>query len=83
MTINRYSRRFIAACPNKDEQIIYDLVIDKATPIMVEHIVAATQMIRQGYHEAIADALHRQFGGRQVLRAHHQGVDIETVRESA
>ena len=83
MNINRYTRQFIAACPNNGEQIIYVLVIEKAAPIMVEHIVTATQMIRKGFHEAIADGLYAQFGGRQTLRAHHHGVDIETIREAA
>ena len=50
---------------------------------MVEHIVTATRMIRTGYHETIADALHKQFGGSQVLMAHHHGVDIKTVRGGA
>lgn len=80
ITMNKYSCTFVAECPNNAEQIIYSLVIEAGKQIMVEHIVTATRMIRKGYHEAIADALHRQFGGRQVLRAHHHGVDIETIR---
>ena len=68
--------------PNNAESIIYDLIIETDRTIMVEHIVTATQMNRTGYHEVIADALHRQFGGRQVLRAHHHGVNIETVQRA-
>jgi hypothetical protein len=48
--------------------------------IPVEHIVTATGMIKKGFHEEIADQLHTQLGGRQILKAHHHGVDIETVR---
>lgn len=51
--------------------------------IPVEHIVTATMLIKQGFHEQIADELHRRFGGRQVLQAHHHGVDIQTIREAA
>ena len=82
--MNRYSRIFVAACPNNGEQIIYTLIIETVGRMLqVEHIVTATALIKQGYHEQIADELHRRFGGRQVLRAHHHGVDIETVREAA
>lgn len=78
--MNSYGRTFSAACPNNGEEITYRLAIETTAIIMVEHIVTATRMIRNGYHESIADALHRQFGGRQVLVAHHHGVDITTVR---
>lgn len=83
--MNRYSRIFVAACPNNGEQIIYDLTIEAPVDrmIQVEHIVTATALIKRGFHEQIADELHRRFGGRQVLRAHHHGVDIETVRSEA
>lgn len=82
--MNRYSRIFVAACPNNGEQIIYTLIIETVGRMLqVEHIVTATALIKQGYHEQIADELHRRFGGRQILRAHHHGVDIETIREAA
>ncbi|MDN4061160.1 hypothetical protein QPK31_23350 [Massilia sp. YIM B02769] len=82
--MNIYTRQFVAACPNNSQPIIYTLRIEVADRmIQVEHIVTATALIKQGYHEQIADELHRRFGGRQVLRAHHHGVDIETIREDA
>jgi hypothetical protein len=83
--MNKYSRIFVAACPNNGESIIYDLTIETSADrvIQVEHILTATALIKRGFHEQIADELHRRFGGRQVLRAHHHGVDIETVREAA
>jgi hypothetical protein len=82
--LNVYNRQFVAACPNNGQAIIYNLRIETVgRMIQVEHIVTATAMIKQGYHEQIADELHRRFGGRQILRAHHHGVDIETIREAA
>jgi hypothetical protein len=82
--VNAYDRQFIAACPTNGQPIIYSLRIEtNDRMIPVEHIVTATTLIKQGFHEQIADELHRRFGGRQVLRAHHHGVDIETTREEA
>lgn len=81
---NTYTRQFFAACPNNGEQIDYKLTIETdGRMIQVEHIVTATKMHKQGFHEAIADDLYAKFGGRQVLKAHHHGVDVETVRGAA
>lgn len=81
--MNIYTRQFVAACPNNGQSIIYNLRIEVADRMIpAEHIVTATALIKQGFHEQIADELHRRFGGRQVLRAHHHGVDIETIREA-
>lgn len=79
--VNVYQREFVAICPNNKQPITYQLMIatdDKV--IMVEDIVAATDKITRGYHEDIADLLYAEFGGKQVLSAHHHGVTIETVR---
>lgn len=82
--MNIYTRQFVADCPNNGQPIIYSLRIETVgRMIQVEHIVTATTLIKRGYHEQIADELHRRFGGRQALRAHHHGVDIETIREEA
>lgn len=78
--MNQYTCQFVAACPNNDEPIIYQLVIQTDRTIMVEHIVTATKIIRKGFHEKIADGLHAQFPGVQTLTAHHHGVDIKTTR---
>lgn len=78
--MNIYKRKFIATCPNNGEHISYELTIETNVKIMVEHIVAATKMIKSGYHEDIADNLLKTFGGKQVLKAHHHEVDIETIR---
>lgn len=82
--INTYTHRFVASCPNNGKAIAYTLRIETdGRVIPVEQIVDVTDKIRGGYHEAIADQLHKQFGGRQTLVAHHHGVDIETIRKDA
>lgn len=78
--MNRYIRQFSATCPNNGAAIIYNLMIETDVVIMVEDIVTETDAIGNGYHEAIADNLHQRFGGRQILTAHHHGVDILTRR---
>lgn len=82
--MNIYTRKFVASCPNNGEPIIYSLRIETDDRmIQVEHIVTATALHKQGYHEQIADDLFGRFGGRQTLEAHHHGVDILTVRGGA
>lgn len=81
--MNIYTRKFVASCPNNGEPIIYTLRIETNRMIQVEHIVTATALIKEGFHEQIADQLFNRFGGRQMLEAHHHGVDIETVRGEA
>lgn len=60
--------------------IIYKLEIKTVGMIFVEHIKTATTLIKSGYHEAIADELHRRFGGHHRMTATHQGVEVETIR---
>lgn len=82
MIVNTYTREFVARCPSNGQGIVYRLTISTAGRVIpVEQIVEATEAIHSGYHEAIADQLHAQFGGRQTLAAHHHGVAIETIRE--
>lgn len=75
-----YRKTFAATCPNDGESIIYDLKIETDRTIFVEHINTATSLIKAGFQEAIADDLHRQFGGLQTIQATHQGVDLTTIR---
>ena len=49
-------------------------------PITVEEIMAVCAEFEAEYHEEIADALFQRFGGVQILKAHHHGVDVETRR---
>lgn len=79
--MNIYTRQFVANCPNNGHAIIYTLRIETVDRmIYAEHIVTATSLIKEGFHEQIADDLYARFGGRQTLHAHHHGVDISTVR---
>lgn len=53
---------------------MYNLEIRSQTMIRVEHIKTATALIKQGWHEQIADHLAERFGSEQVIKAVHQGV---------
>lgn len=80
---NIYRHRFTCTCPNNGQSVDYALEIEVGHTIMAEAIVAACAAARDlpmPYHENIADSLAAQFGGRQRIFAHHNGVDIETVR---
>lgn len=79
---NTYRYTFTATCPDDGEVIVYSLEIRSQTMIRVEHIKTATALIKQGWHEQIADQLAERFGGDQVIKAVHQGVEIESVRLS-
>lgn len=78
--MNTYRYSFAATCPSDGETIIYSLEIRSAKTIMVEHIKTAIALHNKGFQERIADDLHERFGGLQVMRGVHQGVEIETVR---
>jgi hypothetical protein len=78
--LNIYRHKFIAACPANGAQIAYELVIETDKMIHVEHITTAAALHKSGYHEEIADDFAQRFGGKQTMKAHHHGVDIETRR---
>ena len=78
--MNIYRHTFGAVCPSDGELIIYRLEVRSPAMIRVEHIKAATAIIRKGWHEQIADRLAEDIGGDQTIIATHQGVEIETVR---
>ncbi|ALI05186.1 hypothetical protein C1Y08_20865 [Pseudomonas sp. FW306-02-F02-AA] len=80
--MNTYRHTFAAVCPSDGELIIYRLEVRSPKMIWVEHIKAATAIIKEGWHEQIADRLAEDIGGDQTLIATHQGVEIETVRLS-
>lgn len=80
--MNIYRHTFAAVCPADGETIIYRLELRSTSMIHVEHIKTATALIRQGWHEQIADSLSEMLGGDQTIIATHQGVEIETVRLS-
>jgi hypothetical protein len=80
--MNIYRHTFAAVCPADGEMIVYRLEIKSSAMIHVEHIKAATALIKKGWHEQIADQLAESLGGDQTIIATHQGVEIETVRLS-
>ncbi len=80
--MNIYRHTFTATCPSDGDVIVYSLEIRSLQMIRVEHIKTATALIKQGWHEQIADDLSERFGGDQMIKAVHQGVEIETVRLS-
>lgn len=80
--MNTYRHTFAAVCPSDGETILYRLELRSNAMIHVEHIKAATALIKTGWHEQIADHLSNTLGGDQTIIATHQGVEIETVRLS-
>jgi hypothetical protein len=82
LRVNIYRHIFAAICPSDGELIIYQLEVRSPAIIYVEHIKAATAIIKKGWHEQIADRLSEALGGDQTIIATHQGVEIETVRLS-
>lgn len=82
--MNVYEKQFVSVCPNNSQSIIYQLRVETDDKtVMVEHINTACALFSRNYHEDIANSLFNRFGGRQVLKAHHHGVDITTVRGEA
>ncbi|MBC3480313.1 hypothetical protein [Pseudomonas sp. SWRI77] len=80
--MNIYRHTFTAVCPNDAEVIVYSLEIRSPQMILVEHIKTAIALIKKGYQEQIADELAERFDGDLVIKALHQGVEIESVRLS-
>jgi MinD-like ATPase involved in chromosome partitioning or flagellar assembly len=80
--MNTYRYTFAAVCPADGELIIYQLEVKSLSMIHAEHIKTATALIKNGWHEEIADRLAETLGGDQIIIATHQGVEIETVRLS-
>jgi hypothetical protein len=78
--MNIYRRSFVASCPQNGDRVAYALELESPVMIYAEQIELATDLFTPQYHEALADRLYQQFGGRQVLRATHRGVEIETRR---
>lgn len=57
--MNIYRHTFTAVCPSDAEVI------------RVVHTKTATALIKQGWHEKIADDLAERLGGDQVIKAVH------------
>lgn len=79
--MNVYRCRFMIVCPVNGIAVTYALEIEAVHMIRVEAIQAAIRDLgERGFHEDAADKLFVALGGRQTIRAHHHGVDIETSR---
>lgn len=77
---NIYHYVFTVTCPNNSRVILYDLEIVHKDMVMVEDIIAACSELPSCFQEEIADRLYERFGGYQVIKAHHHGVNVETRR---
>lgn len=78
--LNKYTLKFSCLCPSNNKQINYTLELQSNEMIFVESLIEFVSQIESGFHEQIADSLEKRFAGLQVLKAHHHGVDIETIR---
>lgn len=80
--MNQYAIEFFINCPKNGIRIKYMLMISTPGPrvIMVEDITAFVDTLKSEYHEAMADKFYSRFGGIQIMRGHHHGVDITTTR---
>ncbi|UIF88182.1 hypothetical protein [Cupriavidus sp. UYPR2.512] len=81
--MNIYRHKFYSVHPNKGAIMVYELEIATTDVIQVEHLVTACALEKSAFHEDIADRLAERFGGKQTLRAHHNGVDIESRRNGS
>lgn len=77
--MNIYRHKFTAECPNNSRVVEYYFEVASERMIMAEDIVAACK-VDKVFQEPLADTLYDRFGGRQVMRAFHHGVWVETHR---
>jgi len=79
--MNTYKTKFFSVCPVNKARIEYHLTIVTGEVIGEEELLEVLGTIyAEGFHEPMADDLHKRFGGIQTLTAHHHGVEITTVR---
>ncbi len=76
--MNTYRYCFNCVCPSDQTTVLYELVIVSPTKILAESIREICDA-GPSHQEDLADKL-AVLGGRQTIRATHQGVEIETVR---
>lgn len=76
--MNTYRYAFNCICPTDGTTVSYELTIVSPGKIMAEDIRAICDA-GPSHQENLADKL-AALGGRQTMRATHQGVEIETVR---
>lgn len=79
--LNIYRGWFTARCPNNGKRITYNFELHLRRRVLVETIIAyCDNLTAPAYHEAIADKFLNRFGGFQIIRASHHGIEIETHR---
>lgn len=80
--MNIYRFNFIVRCPMNRKFISYVFELRKpdSEKVQVEHIQMEAALYETAFHEQLADVFFERFGGQQILKAHHHGVDIETQR---
>lgn len=76
--LNTYRYRFNCVCPTDGSTVSYDLTITSPGKVLAEEIRAICDA-GPSHQEDLADKL-AALGGQQVIRATHQGVEIETRR---
>lgn len=80
--MNVYTTTFFCKCPVNKVRIQYDLTISTTSMISVEELLEHIEKFyADGFHELIANDLHARFGGHQILKAFHHGVNITTIRK--
>lgn len=78
--MNIYKIRFERECPVDGAVIDYTLHIATTETIMAEMLKAACCLPGRAFHEDMANRLHKEFGGKQIMVAKHGVVDITTFR---
>ena len=80
--MNIYRVSFTCQCMKNADRIEYHLEIKTERMIFVEDLLEAISEYREkaAYHEPMADDLYKKLGGKQILIANHEGVEIDTRR---
>jgi len=80
--MNIYRCQFVVNCPSNGKAIPHSLEIRHFATLPVESLLDVVSELPSMFQEGIADLLYAKFGGEQVIKANHHGVEIETVRGS-
>ncbi len=76
--MNIYRYKFVSICPTDGAAVSYDLTIASPGKILAEDIRAICDA-GPTHQEDLADRL-AALGGEQIIKAKHQGLEIETRR---
>lgn len=78
--MNIYKGSFKSTCPSDGDIVSYNYSIISERTIMVEDILDFLSKYPEVYQEALADDMFKRFGGYQIIKGVHQGVEITTLR---